>query len=122
MKITHIRIRKLVSRPVGYGHDAAEIEAALEEGDDPADVAARLHGQVEAEIRHGEERGRLFETLDELRDQVALAERRRDRLKGEIAEANAELEQIDGLCDLAKEHGIELPKSIAWRARSEKPS
>ena len=29
MKITAIRIRKLVSRATGYGHDAAEIERRL---------------------------------------------------------------------------------------------
>ncbi len=60
MRITHIRLRALRSHEHGYGHDAAEIEAALDPGDDPDEVAQRVRQRMEDELRQGADGKRLY--------------------------------------------------------------
>ena len=112
MKITHVRIRALRSRPTGYGHDAAEFEAILEDGDDPAEVAAELRKRCEIEIRHGAEVSRLIDTIDSIRSEVRHAEQRRDGLKKESDELRAAIMSCSKLVDLADREGIEMPAEL----------
>lgn len=113
MKITAIRIRKLVSRSVGYGHDAAEIEAQIEEGDDPDAVAAELHRRVDAEIRQGAERNRLTVTMTELYDAVTDLERQKERLTKQVEANRKAIREHEGLLELANERGIKLDGDLA---------
>lgn len=108
MKITAIRIRKLVSRNVGYGHDAAEIEARLDEDDNPDVVAAELHRRVDTEIRQGAERQRLGETVTELYETVARLEREKERMEKQIKANRAEIAKHKELVAIADRAGIRL--------------
>ena len=111
MKITAIRIRKLVSRERGYGHDAAEIEAAVEDGDNPEDVAATLHNMVDAQIRAGSREAHLRETMEQLYENIHGLERRRDIVNQELADQNAAIRKNDALIKLGKKHGIDVTEA-----------
>lgn len=108
MKITAIRIRKLVSRATGYGHDAAEIEAAVEDGDDPAAVAEELHRLVDTQIRQGADADRLRYTLDDLRSEVVRLERQKSGLVRELADQREEICKHEALAEMAVKAGIKL--------------
>jgi hypothetical protein len=112
MKITAIRIRKLVSRPTGYGHDAAEIEAQVEEGENYEDVAARLHLLVEAEVRRGREIGSLAGTLDMLREDVVRLERTRTGIEGDIERIRDEIAAATDFAEAAEKAGLKLPPAL----------
>jgi hypothetical protein len=112
MRITAIRIRKLVSRATGYGHDAAEIEAALEDGDDPDTVATELRQRVDTEIRHSQERSLLDGILDELRYEVVRLERQRDGLHREIDDQRKIINDIEKLAEMANTMRIVLPPAL----------
>lgn len=112
MKITHIRIRVLRSRPVGYGHDAAEIEAQLEDGDDPDLVTTELRKRCETEVRQSAEASRLIDTIDSIREEVVAAERSRNELRKEADELRASIMGCTKLLNLAEREGIELPSDL----------
>ena len=112
MKITHIRIRVLRSRPVGYGHDAAEIEAQLEDGDDPGVVTTELRKRCETEVRQSAEASRLIDTIDSIREEVVFAERRRDELRKEANALHASIIGCTKLLGIAEREGIELPSDL----------
>lgn len=113
MKITHIRIRILRSRSTGYGHDAAEIEAQLEPGDNPTEVAAALRKRCETEVRQGAEVSHLIDRLDDLRCEVVQAEHRRDELRKEAAALGKSITACTKLVNLAESVGIELPPDLS---------
>ena len=113
MKITHIRIRVLRSRSTGYGHDAAEIEAQLEDGDDPDQVIADLRTRCETEVRQGAEVSRLMDTLDGMRGELRFAEDRRDALRKEERALRASIMASTKLINLAVKEGIELPADLS---------
>jgi hypothetical protein len=106
MKIKSIRIRELVSRPHSYGHDAAEIEAALEPGDDPAQVAADLRALVQAENRRGRECDTLRDTLDGLRDRVRREELLLQRLQAQVVAAQEIIRSHARIQAMAEAAGI----------------
>jgi predicted RNase H-like nuclease (RuvC/YqgF family) len=108
MKITAIRIRVLRSRSTGYGHDAAEIEAQIEDGDDPDTVAAELRRRCETEVRQGAEHSRMIDTLDDLRRDLINYEREVARLKSDCDRARKAIKECEGLAELAAERGIPL--------------
>lgn len=112
MKITAVRIRVLRSRSAAYGHDAAEFEAQLEDGDDPVEVAAALRAMCETEVRQGAEQARvtdrigdLYGELRGLEDQVAGGEK---RVKG----ARETLRQFDAFIQAAKKAGVHVPQAL----------
>ena len=108
MKITAIRIRKLVSRATGYGHDAAEIEAAVEDGEDPAAVAEELHRLVDTQIRQGADADRLRYTLDDLRSEVVRLERQKLALAQDIGKQAEAISKHEVLAEMAAKAGIKL--------------
>ena len=115
MKITHVRIRVLRSRATGYGHDAAEIEAQIEDGDDVAEVAAELRRRCEAEVRQGADASRaldritdLYEKLKRLEDQVAAKET-------QIKEARDLIGQFENFLTAAQKAGVHVPAPLAQR-------
>ena len=83
MKITAVRIRVLRSHSTGYGHDAAEFEATLDEGDDAVSVAADLRRMCETEVRQAHEISRAYTTLESLREQIVGYERSVEGKKAE---------------------------------------
>jgi hypothetical protein len=107
MNVTHIRIRKLVSRDTGYGHDAAEIEAQVEDGDDWEQVAIEVHRMVDSQIRQGKEAYGLRHCLDDLRTLVHNIERERDDLAKQISENRKIIQPYEKLEILARNHGID---------------
>ena len=113
MRITHMRFRKLVSRAIGYGHDAAEIEVALDDGDDPAVVSAELHRLVDAEVRQGEEREKLVGTLDEYRKEVVWLECQLSGLSNSINARRATIKRHNKFIADAVKAGVEVPSDIS---------
>lgn len=113
MRITHMRFRKLVSRAIGYGHDAAEIEVALDDGDDPAVVSAELHRLVDAEVRQSEERERLVGLLGEYRTEVVILEGQLSGLTKSINARRATIKQHNTFIAAAIKAGIEVPADIS---------
>jgi hypothetical protein len=114
MKITAIRIRILRSRPTGYGHDAAEIEAQVEYGDDPLEVAAVLRRMCEAEVRRGEEASTLVDMVQSLRSEVARNENALEGLRVEAADARQAIREQQEFIRMASEKGVPLPASIEF--------
>ncbi len=113
MKITAIRIRVLRSRSVGYGHDAAEIEAQLEDGDDATEVAAELRRRCEAEVTHGAEHARV---LNKIGDTYATLKRLEDQAAGyekQVKEARETLRQFEQFLEAAAEAGVHVPQPLA---------
>jgi predicted RNase H-like nuclease (RuvC/YqgF family) len=113
MRITHIRLRALRSHEHGYGHDAAEIEAALDPGDDPDEVAQRARQRMEDELRQGVEGKRLVCTLDDLRAEVRQLEDRRRALEDELETLKDIAEKCKAFLAAAKEKGLELPHELS---------
>lgn len=113
MKITAIRIRKLVSRPTGYGHDAAEIEAQVEDGDDVESVAASLHSHCEAEIRRGREFADLRRTLDDLRSDVMRLQRQRDGIEDDLKRIRDQIAEAQDFAEAAEKAGLKVPPALA---------
>ena len=112
MRITHIRLRALRSHQHGYGHDAAEIEAALDPGDDPDDVAQRVRQRVEEELRQGAEGRRLVCTLDDLRSEVVRLENKRDDIERDLEGFDDMVRKCKAFLAAAKEKGLELPPEL----------
>ena len=113
MRITAIRIRKLRSHQHGYGHDAAEIEAAVEDGDDPAVVAETLHAAVEAELYRANRKHDALRSLSELNGQIATSEHEKARLericaelKADVARQRAIIAAHEKLAGLAKQQNL----------------
>jgi hypothetical protein len=89
MKITHVRARKLVSGP-GFSNVAAELEAALENGDDASAVYADLLLQCQA-LARGQSIARLREEEAELRWSIDQMRRQKPGLVAEVEALRKEL-------------------------------
>jgi predicted nucleic acid-binding Zn-ribbon protein len=112
MRVTAIRIRKLVSREVGYGNDAAEFEAEVEAGDDLQVVADKLHQLVGAEIAKAQGRDELIDNLADLQDQLTGLSRQLTALKAEIEENDRVIAAHEELAELARERGIRAASQL----------
>ncbi len=106
MKVTTIRLRKLVSTPHGYGHHAVELEGVVEPGESYEDAVEALRIQVETQLRQAGERETLCSTLDEMRSAVVYQEKRLASIKAEIEANRAIISNHGKLQDLAQRHGI----------------
>lgn len=105
MRITAVRVRKLVSGP-GYNHHAIEAEAAVGPDDDPGHVYEKLAGWVDGQLRGLQEIDDLSERRDSLRYEVKRLEDRRDALRKNIDHDNAIIARHDKLRELAAQHGL----------------
>ena len=106
MKVTTIRLRKLVSTPHGYGHHAVELEAQVEPGETYDEAVEKLGHEVDVQIRQAGERDQLRQTLDQLRSDVKWHEDRLVAVKMDVATNRAIIKACDKLQDLAAKHGI----------------
>lgn len=106
MKITAIRYRRLKSQTVGYGHEAVEAEAQVEDGEAPDDALSALKAwvdrHVDAALRHEYNARRA----EELANRVAGLESDRDRLRSEVERNREILRQHSKLADLARANGM----------------
>ena len=112
MRITHIRLRALRSHASGYGHDAAEIEFALDPGDDPDEVTQRIRQRIDDELRHGAEGRKLNATLDDLRADVTRLADARDAIEADLERFKETAEACNAFLAAAKEKGLELPAEL----------
>lgn len=107
MKITSVRVRKLVSTRHGYGHHAVELEAEVEPGELFETVAAKLSAEVDCQIRLAEKRSNLRASIDELMEEVSWYERQRDRLKAEVDGYRKAVQEHEKIAELAAKHGLD---------------
>lgn len=90
MKITHVRVRQLVSGP-GFSNRAVEVEASVDDGDDPALVRKELDLWCEAQLASKtteglrSERSELEWAIDQLRRRHAGLKVEHETLKVEVA-------------------------------------
>jgi GTP cyclohydrolase FolE2 len=112
MKITAVRIRVLRSRSAAYGHDAAEFEAQLEDGDDPIAVAADLRRMCETEVRQGAEISRNYDTLEVLREQLVSYERSIEGTKAESRKMTEMVNQFPAFIEAARKAGVRVPAML----------
>lgn len=90
MRTTAIRYRRLESHKGGYGHDAVELEAQLEPGDDPETAFLDLRKQVLARLGHIADLHLLTSTIADLTEDAARQRRlfdRRERILDEQKQA-----------------------------------
>ena len=113
MKVTHVRIRVLRSRSTGYGHDAAEIEAQLEDGDDVAQVAADLRIRCEAEVRQGAEKSRVLDKLTDHYETLQRLEKQVEGYEAKVKAARDALGQFENFLDAAEKAGVHVPAPLA---------
>ncbi len=106
MKTTHIRYRRLESHKGGYGHDAVELEAQLEAGDDPETAFLALRKQVLARLGHITDLHVLTSTIEELTENIARQRRLHDKRAAILDEQKRMIERnadiIGAHADLAR--------------------
>lgn len=108
MKITHIRIRKLVSRPTGYGHDAIELEAQINpDTEDYETEIDALRVEVERQLQKASGHRDLSTKITDLYEEIHGLELRRDSLKGQVDENRKAIREHVQLLKLANEAGID---------------
>ena len=107
MRITHVRVRKLVSLTAGYGHDAIEMEAEVQDGESFESVVETLNSEIAKQLHKKAEERRLWRELDSLQRDVMSKMNERDGLDREIKAQRKIIREHDKLLRLAKEHGID---------------
>ena len=111
MKITTVRYRRLQSHDRGYGHDAVEAEAQVEEHETADEAMGALQawvGRCLGMTRQADDlAGRVVDLAREIRDK----QHQRDLLAAEIKAANEVVEQYGRLGELAHEHKLAIPTS-----------
>lgn len=107
MKITTIRYRRLQSHDRGYGHDAVEAEAQIDEGEDAESALAELKVWVLHRLDGIREIDQHIETLDSLRYQVTDRQREYERLDAEVKKNRKIIAEHEQLATLAREKGID---------------
>jgi len=112
LRITHIRLRALRSHQSGYGHDAAEIEALLEPGDDPDEVAERLRERIGKEILLGIEGRQIVGELMDLRRRVDIARADLDSTERTAKNYRDALVEEQAFIAECKAAGIKVPNAI----------
>jgi hypothetical protein len=108
MKITVIRYRRLQSHEFGYGHDAVEAEAQIDEGEDAESALGELKLWVNQRLDGIREVDRHVRTLQTLREQVVSHENERDQLAREIKANRKVIAEHENLAALARENGIDV--------------
>lgn len=121
MKITAMRVRALVSNPVGFGHHAIELEVQLEEEDNGRwqEIADSMEREIKGQIAKMQRRDRLQMDHGELTAAVAVLQDRKDRLEAEIAGYRKVELEFEKLGELARRHGLhaaadKLPDEIPF--------
>lgn len=112
MKITSIRVRRLVSSSQGYHHRALEVEASVMDGDDPDDVREELERYIDEALRKEDEIARINRDLQTMRDDYVVWERQRNALRAEHDALSKKLRAHDKFIDAAQKSGIPFPDDL----------
>lgn len=112
MRITAIRYRRLQSHEFGYGHDAVEAEAQIDEGEDAETALDELKAWVQNKLNKSELTRKLSTDLNDLANEVRSLEATRDRLLGEIKANRKIIVEHESLAALAREKGIDAGNLI----------
>lgn len=111
MKITKIRLRSLRSLDRGYGHEAVELEADVEGGDDVDQAIHDLRDRVAREVRRSLDAREAFSEAGERRrlalSDFAAVERELADQRELLKTNEAVLRKYEALRKLAIEQGIE---------------
>lgn len=110
MKITAIRIRRLVSGP-GYNHHAVEAEAEVLDHQDPDLVHEALSSWIDRQLAIHRETDGLQERRDSLREEVHRLQQSTESQRSIIAENRCIIQSHEELSSLAQKHGID-PKGL----------
>lgn len=95
MKITHVRVRKLVSGP-GFSNRAVEVEAAVGDGENPSTVRRELDLWCEAELS-GKTLDSLRAEVDELSWTIDKQRRSKTALEVETEHLRADVARLGGI-------------------------
>lgn len=107
MKITTIRYRRLQSHDRGYGHDAVEAEAQIDEGEDADAALDTLKAWVLHRLEGVREVDRHIDSLQRLQGDVKSAERRLAGLHDDIKQGREIIGQHEKLAEIAKREGLD---------------
>jgi hypothetical protein len=107
MRITTIRYRRLQSHERGYGHDAVEAEAQIDEDEDAESALAELKVWVLERLDGIRKISEHCETLQRLQERVTSEERRLERLQNEVKLNRQIINQHAKLADLARTNGLD---------------
>jgi hypothetical protein len=111
MKVTHIRVHKLVSGP-GYNNTAVDIEAALEPGEDASDAIAALSARVTEEIEAITEKGREAQRQERITWEFTEAEKKVTAMRMEAEAVGKVLAKYTDLAAFALKLGINGAKEL----------
>lgn len=108
MKITTVRYRRLQSHDRGYGHDAVEAEAQVDEGEDAEVAFDAVKSWVLRRLETTREADHHIDQLQSLRERVTSESQRLERIRAEVKDGQEVIRKHEKLADLAREHGIEI--------------
>lgn len=108
MKITVVRFRRLQSHDRGYGHDAVEAEAQVEDGETPEEAIDTLKGWVAAQLSHLKKTSELTHSLTQLMTDVKYYEGSLARVQQQIEYNRKILREHDKLAELARANGLDF--------------
>ncbi|WP_380873644.1 hypothetical protein ACFB49_42890 [Sphingomonas sp. DBB INV C78] len=111
MKITTVRFRRLESHKHGYGHDAIEAEASVEDGETADEALSALQAWVLARLKQEAEISNHIWSLERLQDNVSSYERTLAGLKKDVERGRKVISDHEKLADLAREHGLDAQAS-----------
>lgn len=107
MRISAIRFGKLVSGP-GFNNRKLEVEAIVDEGEDPEPVPARLEAFVDRVLGQQKEFDGLMGDLQRAREAVRSEERRYEALGADIATMRTVIQGHARLREIALREGIDI--------------
>lgn len=107
MKITAVRIRRLISGP-GYENHAIEVEAAVGD-EDPEVVRKNLSNWADDQLMAMKGSRELARRGDLLATDIARLERQKEGLVARVRAGNALISKHSEIRDIAIERGVEIP-------------
>lgn len=108
MKITSVRVGRLKTGS-GYNNYRVEVEAAVQDGQDPSELRERLTAWCDDQIAREEGQQKLLVERDNLAWQVGTLERQRDELRAKVVKGTEIVKAHEKLVALAHEHKIDIP-------------
>lgn len=108
MMITSVRVGRLKTGS-GYNNYRVEVEAALQDGEDPAVLRERLTAWCDDQIAREEGQRHMVIQHDNLAWQVGSLEKARDQLRAQVAKGTEFVKAHQKLFALAVEHKLDIP-------------
>jgi hypothetical protein len=108
MVITSVRVGRLKTGS-GYNNYRVEVEAALQAGEDPAELRERLTAWCDDQIAREEGQQRQRIERENLAWQVGTLEKQRDELRAKVIKGTEIVKAHEKLLALAREHKLDIP-------------